>query len=68
MCFQQRATKMPELRDDRLRLFPYKCNKIQTNSNSKLEPSIKINSNKVNIKFGVEFRNEYNNEYIWAFS
>lgn len=68
MCFQQRATKVPESRHDRLRLFPYKCNKIQTNRNPKLEPCIKINPNKVNIKFSVEFRNEYHNEYIWAFS
>lgn len=68
MCFQQRATKMPELRDDRLRLFPYKCNKIQANSNPKLEPDIEINPNKVNLKFDIEFWNEYNNEYIWTFS
>ncbi len=68
MCFQQHSTKMPQPRHDRLRLFPYKWNKIQTNSNPKLEPYIEINKNKINIKFDIEFWNEYNNEYIWSFS
>lgn len=68
MCLQQRSTKMPQPRYDRLRIFPYKCNKIQTNSNPKLEPYIEIDPNKVNIEFDIEFRDEYNDEYIWAFS